>query len=69
MFFLRPPSESCSASCPGSHPHQCAAACAKRHALSRAGVHWLTAADKEVRQHLLALHDGELSPHSVLSTG
>ncbi|RWD42144.1 MFS transporter [Mesorhizobium sp.] len=29
--------------------------------------HRLTAADKEVGQHLLALHDGELSPHPVLS--
>ncbi|GLS37918.1 MFS transporter [Mesorhizobium tianshanense] len=29
--------------------------------------HRLTAADKEVGQHLLALHDGELSPHTVLS--
>ncbi|MES0169889.1 MFS transporter [Mesorhizobium sp. M0027] len=29
--------------------------------------HRLTAADKEVGQHLLALHEGELSPHTVLS--
>lgn len=29
--------------------------------------HRLTAADKEVAQQLLVLHDGELSPHTVLS--
>ncbi|GLS40630.1 MFS transporter [Mesorhizobium tianshanense] len=29
--------------------------------------HRLTAADKEVGHHLLALHDGELPPHTVLS--
>ncbi|RWE22968.1 hypothetical protein EN860_021630 [Mesorhizobium sp. M00.F.Ca.ET.217.01.1.1] len=69
MFFLRPPSESCSASCPGSYLINVRLHAQSATLLARAGVHWLTAAGKEVRQHLLALHDGELSPHSVLSTG
>jgi hypothetical protein len=29
--------------------------------------HRLTAADKEADEHLLALHDGELAPRTVLS--